>query len=107
MAAMDRFEGRCWLDWWANSSTNFGDIEVSIVITPTDTGWNARGQLIDLTSDDELEGFALLCQDPRFTLRFQDGSTIEVILARTDDRHFTLSEYSNPTERQVTHRVDL
>jgi hypothetical protein len=93
MVDMDRFEGRCWLDWWANTSTNFGGIEVSVVITPTKTGWDAHGQLI---SDDERETLAFLGDvDPVFTLRFQDGSTTQVILTPTDDRRFTLAECQN------------
>jgi hypothetical protein len=67
MVDMDRFEGRCWLDWWANSSTNFGDIEVSVVITPIETGWDAHGQLIN---DDQREALAFLCDmDPACPLR--------------------------------------
>jgi hypothetical protein len=106
---MDRFEGRCWLDWWANSLTNLGGYEASTIITPTDAGWDAHGQLInDELTDDQLEWFAFLCDmDPVFTLRFQDGSTIEVILTRTDDHSFTLTEYTGPANRQVTYRVDL
>jgi hypothetical protein len=42
--AMDRFEGRCWLGWRANPSADFGGIEVSVVITPTEAGWDAHGQ---------------------------------------------------------------
>ncbi|RZT77238.1 hypothetical protein EV382_0386 [Micromonospora violae] len=62
---MDRFEGRCWLDWWANSSTN-----------------------------KDLDGFAFLCDlDPVFTLRFEDASTFDVTVHPTDDhRGFTLTE---------------
>lgn len=109
MVAMDRFEGRCWLDWWANSSTNFGGVEVSVVITSTETGWDAHGQLInEATSDDERDGFALLCDmDPVFTLRFEDGSTIDVIVTPTDDNRFTLTEYTGPVNRQITYQFDL
>jgi hypothetical protein len=46
MMAMDRFEGRCWLDWQANSSTIIGGFEVSVVITPAGSGWDARGELL-------------------------------------------------------------
>lgn len=100
--AMDRFEGRCWLDWWANSSTNFGGIEVSVVITPIETNWAAHGQLIH---DDQREPFAFLCDmDPVFTLRFQDGSTVQVALTLVDDRRFTLTEYTGPANRQTDYR---
>lgn len=102
---MDQFEGRCWLDWWANRSTNFGGIEVLVAITPIETGWDAHGQLIN---NDEREAFAFLCDmDPVFTLRFEDGSTSQVTLTPTDDRHFTLTEYTGPANRQVDHHIDL
>lgn len=92
MVVMDRFEGRCWLDWWANRSINFGGIEVSVVITPTETGWDAHGRLVN---DHDREGLAFLCElDPVFTLRFHDGSTVEVTLTPADDFQFTLTECS-------------
>ena len=105
MVAMDRFEGRCRLDWWANPSTNFGDIEASAVITPVEGGWDAHGQLIN---DDEREALSFLCaMDPVFTLRFQDGSTVQVILTPIDDRRFTFTEDTGPADRQVDCRIDL
>jgi hypothetical protein len=105
MVAMDRFEGRCWLDWWVNRSTNFGDIEVSVVITASQAGWDAHGQL---TRNDECEGFAFLCAlDPVFTLRFQDDSTVQVAVTPIDDRRFTLTEDTGPTNRPVGPRIDL
>jgi hypothetical protein len=105
MVAMDSFEGRCWLDWWANSSTNLAGAQVSVMITPTETGWDAHGRL---TRDDELEPLAFLCDmDPVFTLRFQDGSTVPVTLTLTCGHQFTLTEYTGPTTRQVDYRIDL
>ena len=93
MATMDRSESRCWLDWWANLSTNLGGIEVSVVITPAEAGWDAHGQLIH---DDEREALAFLCDmDPVFTLRFQDDDTVQVILTLIDGRRFTLTEYTD------------
>jgi hypothetical protein len=106
MVTMDRFEGRCWLDWWANSSTNLGGSEVSVVITPTETGWDAHGQLV---SDEDQEGFAFLCDlDPVFTLRFEDGSTIAVTVIPAGGHHrFTLTEYTGPAHRSVSYCIDL
>ena len=99
MADMDLFEGRCRLDWWANRSTNLGGIEASVVITPAGTGWAAHGRLI---SDDDREALASLCaMDPVFTLRFHDGSNVQVVLAQTSDRRFTLTEYTGPEEGDV------
>lgn len=108
MARMDRFEGRCWLDWWANSTLNLGGSEVQVVITPTGTGWDAHGQLIH-DEDDEREGFAFLCDlDPVFTLRFHDDSTVPVTVTPTDDhRRFTLTEYTGPAGRLAHYRFDL
>jgi hypothetical protein len=102
MATMDRFEGRCWLDWWANSSTNLGGCEASVVITPTETSWDAHGHLIS-DDEDERDGFAFLCDlDPLFTLRFPDASTIAVTVHRIDEHgRFTLTEYTEPADRQV------
>jgi broad specificity phosphatase PhoE len=39
----DRFEGRCHLDWWANSVTCLASIAVSVIITVGETGWAAGG----------------------------------------------------------------
>src|SRR5262245_10976128 len=108
MTMVDRFEGRCWLDWWVNSSTLLGTAEVNTVITASDTGWDASGHLI---SDDEeqRDGFAFLCAlDPVFTLRFPDTSTIAVVVHLADDHHrFTLTEYTGPVQRQIDRRIDL
>jgi hypothetical protein len=38
---VDRFESRCWLDWWANSSTLLGSFEVEAVITAIEAAWTA------------------------------------------------------------------
>lgn len=106
---MDRFEGRCWLDWQANSSTVIGGFEASVVITPTESGWDAHGHL--LAGDDEHVFFTFLRDmDPVFTLRFEDGSTFQVTLTETGDRQFTLTEYAGPAlpaRRQASLRIDL
>jgi hypothetical protein len=54
---LDRFEGRCWLHWQANSPTVFGGVEVSAVITPVESGWDAHGHLVN--DSDEREVFHL------------------------------------------------
>lgn len=78
-----------------------GRIEVSVVITPVGTGWDAHGWLI---SDDDREALASLCaMDPVLTLRFHDGSNVQVVLAQTSDRRFTLTEYTGPERRPVDH----
>jgi hypothetical protein len=74
---MDRFEGRCWLDCWANSSTLLGTAEIAVVIAATG-GWDAQGHLLS-NDDEEREGIAFLCDlDPVFMPRFEDESTIPV-----------------------------
>jgi hypothetical protein len=105
---MDRFEGRCWLDWWANSSTLLGSAEVHAVITASDAGWHAHGHLIS-DEEEQRDGFAFLCDlDPVFTLRFPDEATIAVVVHLADDhRRFTLTEYTGPAHRQIDHRIDL
>ena len=41
MVGVERFEGHGWLDWWANSSTLLGRVEVSLIITATGHDWVA------------------------------------------------------------------
>ena len=81
---MDRFEGRCRLEWWANSSTLLCSAEVAVVIESTDGGWQATGRLAGL-GEAEREGFDFVCElDPVFTLRFDDDSTIPVAVEGPD-----------------------
>ncbi len=104
---MDQYEGRGWLDWWANSSTLLGSAEVTVVITASDTEWNAQAELIS-EGDDEREGFAFLCDlDPVFTLRFEDGSAIPVMVHRDSDDLIKLTQYIGPTHRPIGHQIDL
>ncbi|HEV7707180.1 MAG TPA: hypothetical protein VGP16_03210 [Asanoa sp.] len=101
---MDRFESRCWLDWWANSSTLPGCFEVEVVLTAIEAAWTAHGRLLS-----ENEDFEFLCDlDPIFTLRFEDECTVAVTVHPTDgDNGFTLTEYAGPAHRPVEHRIDL
>ncbi|MFG1656881.1 hypothetical protein ACGFIY_10175 [Micromonospora chersina] len=105
---MDRFEGRCWLDWWANSSTLLGSVEVAIVIAAVTGGWEADGRLVS-ESDEDREAFAFLCElDPVFTLRFEDESVLAVTVHPTDGhRRFSLTEYTGPVQRSVVNRIAL
>ncbi|PWR14566.1 hypothetical protein DKT69_15660 [Micromonospora sicca] len=105
---MDRFEGRCWLDWWANSSTLLGSVEVAVVITAADAGWEARGRLVS-DGDEDQEAFAFLCDlDPVFMLRFEDESRAAVTVHPSDGhRRFSLTEYTGPVQRSVENRIDL
>ncbi|GAA0236758.1 hypothetical protein [Cryptosporangium japonicum] len=104
---MDRYEGRCWLDWWANSSTLLGSAEVTVVITASDAGWDARAELIS-GDGDEREGLVLLCDlDPVFTLRFEDRSTVPVMVHMESDDRITLTQYSGSARRSIDHQIDL
>ena len=84
----DRFEGRARLDWWANAGTNLAGDEVAVVVTAADGGWTAHGRLLGGGDNDGSHdgaaaagGLAVLCGiDPVFTLRFDDGSTIAVVV---------------------------
>jgi hypothetical protein len=108
MTTMDQFEGRCWLNWWANSATLMEAFEVAVVITASCTGWEAHGHLI--SHDDAVrEGFAFLCDlDPVFELRFEDGTTVGVNVQPADERgRFALTEYTGPDWRQVAHQTEL
>lgn len=49
---MDHFEGRCWLEWWANPATMLGSGEATVVITTGGTGWQATGHLVSDTDAD-------------------------------------------------------
>jgi hypothetical protein len=54
-----------------------------------------------------VEVFAFLHDmDPVFTLRFQDGSAVQVTLTPADDRRFALTGYSGPASRQTGYRID-
>lgn len=102
---MERFEGRCWLDWWANSSTLLGSVEVAVVAAATDAGWRARGRLV---SDEDQEGFAFLSDlDPVFLMRFEDGRSIAVTVHPDGHREFGLTEYAGPLRRSVENHIAL
>ncbi|ADU07525.1 hypothetical protein O7630_05115 [Micromonospora sp. WMMD718] len=105
---MDRFEGRCWLDWWANSSTLLDSVEVAVVIAAATGGWEANGRLVS-DSDEDREAFAFLCElDPVFALRFEDESVVAVTVHPTDaHRRFRLTEYTGPVQRSVVNRIAL
>ena len=92
---MERFEGRCRLEWWANSRTLLGSEDADVVITPSGAGWNAYGRLV--TDDDQArDGFLSLCRlDPVAALRFPDESTVAVTVHPAVGRgRFTLTEYT-------------
>ena len=92
---MDRLETRCWLDWWANSSTLIDSVAAEVVITASGTEWSALGRVINDTND-VLEGFTFLCDlDPVFELRFDGGDTVTVTVHDLDQggRRFALTEY--------------
>ncbi|GAA3236347.1 hypothetical protein ACFO1B_25435 [Dactylosporangium siamense] len=105
---MDSFEGRAWLEWWANSSTLLDSVEVAVVITTSGAGWDAHGFLTSNKGEDR-EGFAFFCElDPVFMLRFEDESTVAVTVHPTDEhRRFTLTEYTEPAQRPIDHHIDL
>ncbi|MET7402359.1 hypothetical protein ABZS66_53645 [Dactylosporangium sp. NPDC005572] len=104
---MDSFEGRAWLDWWANSSTLLASVEVAVVIATSSTGWDAHG-FVAGDDEEDRDGFAFLCDlDPVFILRFEDESTVAVTVHPAEERHrFTLTEYTEPADRPIDH-VDL
>lgn len=78
----------------------------SVVIVPTESWWDARGRL--LAGGDECELFTFLRDmDPVFTLRFPDGSAVEVTVTPAGDRRFTLAEHTDPRRRQAGHRTGL
>ncbi|BCJ67569.1 hypothetical protein [Polymorphospora rubra] len=106
---MDSFEGRCRLDWWANSSTLLGSIEVDVVITDADEGnWAAHGCLVS-DNDEDRDDFAFLCNlDPVFMLRFADENMFDVIVNPAEGHHrFTLRRYTGPSERSFDYRIEL
>jgi hypothetical protein len=98
---------RAWLDWWANSTTRLGSIEVELEVGATDAG-EARGRLV-ADGFGTLEDFEFLCSlDPVFSLRFADGSMVAVRVAATSDRReVTLHEHDGPASRAFTQRLDV
>ena len=104
---MDRFEGCCHLDWWANAVTCLASVAVSVVITVAETGWAAEGRLVG-ADDEGREGFAFLCDmDPVFTLRFDEESELAVTVHRGEGDGFTLTEYTGPKTRSISHELEL
>ncbi|GGM27063.1 hypothetical protein GCM10007977_030340 [Dactylosporangium sucinum] len=105
---MESFEGRCWLDWWANSSTLLGSVEVAVVIAVVDGGWRARGRILS-DGPEEREAFDFLrALDPVFTLRFEDESTIPVAVhASADTVWFVMTEYAGPVQRAVSYEFGV
>jgi hypothetical protein len=79
---MDRFEGRCRLRWHLNPVTAAA-VDVEAVITAEPGGWTARGRLVRPGDD---EGFRMFLElDPLFTLAFEDGGAVEVLVRDLDD----------------------
>ena len=57
---MDRFEDRCWLDWWANSLPLLLDsVEVVVVITAATGGWEANGHLVSDSGSKDPRGVCI------------------------------------------------
>jgi hypothetical protein len=106
---VERFESHGWLEWWANSSTVLGNVEIGVVVAVDSSGWVARGQLIS-ADDDDREGFMFLCElDPVFTLRFDGDGTLPVTVHDVEEggRRFWLSEYLGPEDRRGNYQIDL
>jgi hypothetical protein len=87
------------LEWWANSSFMFGPF--AVVVEDTRTGrLQDPAHLEDLRQTHDL--------DPAFTLRFGDGSTIEVIVGRPDDDgRFALSALEDNDTGEFTETGDV
>ena len=103
---MERFEGRCRLDWWANSVTLLASVEIELTVAVTTAGWAADGHLIDSGDDD---GFISLCEmDPVFLLWIDDESTIAVTVHPAEDgRRFSLTGYTGSAHPTVSYRAGL
>jgi hypothetical protein len=111
MIDVERYEGRAWLDWWANSSTLLGSVGITVIIAATGSGWTAHGHLVG-DGEDDREGFVFLYElDPVFALRFDgdDNGALPVIVHDIEDggRRFHLTEYRGPAERTIDHRIAL
>ena len=99
---------QAWLDWWANSSTRLGSIEVKLDLGSTDDGGDARAWLVS-GGRGVIEEFEFLCSlDPMFSLRFDDGSTVAVRVVTTPHRReVTLHELDGPPSQALAPRLDL
>jgi hypothetical protein len=54
---VERFEGRGWLDWWANFRHTARQRGISLIIAAIGTDWVAPGDLIS-PYDNDRDGFA-------------------------------------------------
>jgi hypothetical protein len=99
---------RAWLDWWANSSTRLGSIEVKLDLGATDDGGDARAWLVP-DGNGVIEEFEFLCAlDPIFSLRFDDGNMVAVRVMPTENRReITVQELDGPASRAFTPRLDI
>ncbi|HCT76210.1 MAG TPA: hypothetical protein DGG94_04095 [Micromonosporaceae bacterium] len=97
---LDQIESPARLEWWANSVTCLADVEVDVTISVAETGWHARAALRPDVDDEALD--FLLELDPLFTLRFPDGSHIDVIAGRSGPGWLVLREV--PEAEPADHR---
>ncbi|MFF4339218.1 hypothetical protein ACFY00_04655 [Kitasatospora sp. NPDC001540] len=85
---MDDHPGTAALEWWANDELCVGPHRLRISPCPADGGDLRYEAVLDpgLPAGAAREGFDLLLElDPHFTLRFPDGSSRPVSVARSAD----------------------
>lgn len=91
--SVDRYEGPARLEWWANTSTCLGSVDVEVSVTVDARGWHASAAFASRLDDDEQEGWSFLMDlSPYFTLRLleDEGSTIDVGVVEEPDGRLTL-----------------
>jgi hypothetical protein len=103
---VDQFEGRAWLEWWADASACLGSVEVIVVIRTIGRRWDAGGCVVN---EADVEAFEFLCDlNPVFQLRFEDGSTATVsVRADGCGGLFTLADHDGSAGRPVPAQQDL
>ncbi|MFF0295972.1 hypothetical protein ACFYST_20965 [Kitasatospora sp. NPDC004614] len=93
---MDRFVSPARLEWWANSSTCFGEFDIDITVVVDEAGaWHASGEHSLALDADAREGwYFLMGMDPHFSLAFpgEDRGSLMVRVDEMEDGGLVLRE---------------
>jgi hypothetical protein len=103
---MDSCEGTAMLEWRANRSTCLGRLGVQVTVRVTGNDWTCYAILDPPLSTEDQEGFDFLMEvDPLFTLRFDEGTTIQTrVVAAGDDGRLILTAYQAETAESAGSR---
>jgi hypothetical protein len=89
---VDRIPNGARLQWWANDVICVADVPVEVLIAIDGGDWVSRATVLRPHDRSLLEEMAAV--DPLFTLRFDDGGTMDVVITfREDSDEFSLTEW--------------